>query len=121
VTQSDKTYAEFRHATLKCLFNLILIFPENGYVTEEIKHSISVLRLDLFIKIPTSHKGKVWVSCAYHEGIWGVGVYIYSVLTFGLESFFGTHLIAGGCLGPRAGWDALGKREISFPFSRTDI
>jgi hypothetical protein len=53
-----------------------LIFPENGYVTEENKRSISVLRLDLFITIPTSHKGKVWVSCACHEGIWGVEVYL---------------------------------------------
>jgi hypothetical protein len=120
MTKSDKTYAEFRYATRKCLFNLILIFPENGYVTEEMKHSISP-RLDLFIMIPTSHKGKVWVSCACHEGIWGVEVYIHSVLTFGLERFFGTHLIAGGCLGPRAGWDALGKREISFPSSRIDV
>jgi hypothetical protein len=24
-------------------------------------------------------------------------------------------------LGPRAGWDALGKREISFPSSRIDV
>jgi len=62
---------EFRHATRKCLFNLLLIFPENGYVTEEIKHSISVLRLDLFMTIPTSHKGKVWVSCACYEVMWG--------------------------------------------------
>jgi hypothetical protein len=97
------------------------MFIENGYVTEEIKHSISFLNLDLFIMIPTSHKGKVWVSCTCHEGMWGVEVYIHSVLTFGLERFFGTHLIAGGCLGLRAGRDALGKREISFPFSRIDV
>jgi hypothetical protein len=107
--------------TRKCYFNLILIFTENGYVTEEIKPSISILRLDLFIRIPTSRKEKVWVSCACHEGIWGVEVYIHSVLTFGVERFFGTHLVAGGCLGPRAGRDALGKREISFPFSRLDV
>lgn len=73
MTQSDKTYAEFRHATRKCHFNLILIFTENGYVTEEIKPSISILRLDLFVMIPMSRKEKVWVSCACHDGIWGGG------------------------------------------------
>jgi hypothetical protein len=89
--------------------------------TEEIKPSISILRLDLFVMISMSRKEKVWVFCACHEGMWGEGVYIHSVLTFGLERFFGTHLIAGGCLGSRAGWDALGKREISVPFSRIDV
>jgi len=91
MTQSDKTYAEFRHATRKCLFNLTLIFPENGYVTGEIKHSISALRPDLFITIPTSTKGKVWVPYACHRITWGVELYLHSVLTSRLERFFGTH------------------------------
>jgi len=51
----------------------------------------------------------------------GVEIYIHSVLTYGVERFFGTHLIAGGCLGPRAGRDELGKREISFLFLRIDV